>query len=60
MTSLEHELLNAAKMGEMMLGIEARSHRDNQQVRKAEAVEQAMAAIRKVIDKAESTVRVGL
>jgi hypothetical protein len=47
------EILNAAKLAVMMLGVEAQVHRENQQPKKAEAVEKAISVIRAAIAKAE-------
>lgn len=42
MTMIEYTVLDAAKLGIMMLEIEAREHRDNGAIKKAEAVEGAI------------------
>ena len=49
MTDVEKELLNACELAVMMLGVEARSHRDNHAPGKAEAVERAMGVICRAI-----------
>jgi hypothetical protein len=49
------ELLNGCELGVMMLGIEARMHRENHAPKKAEAVEKAIAVIRAAIAKAEGS-----
>lgn len=44
-----HRLIEAVQLGIMMLRIEARAHRENQEPKKAEAVEGAIATMEKAL-----------
>ena len=59
MSETERALLDACELAVMMLAVEARSHRENQQPKKAEAVEGAIRTIQKAMERAATGVTPG-